>query len=228
MLGSTVHLRTGYFLPICLTIASLAGEPAAYAKKPDLAMPLSAWRVVKRESGPVNYYTFYKNAEPPFIRGSYTPPLKTVVLGYQVPEAERARVRFLRWKWRAITLPEGGNECADGKGDSAAVLYVSWKHLLRWYAVKYVWSAVGPKGAVCDKQRNLFAAQDTVILQSGAPLNTWRDESIDLDAEFRKHFADGDPKADVPDFMGVGIMTDGDQTHSNSAADYAEFYLGRR
>jgi hypothetical protein len=91
-----------------------------------------------------------------------------------------------------------------------------------------VWSAVGTKGAVCDKKRNPFVAQDTVILESGAPINTWRDETIDLDAAFREHFANNDPKAKVPDFMGVGLMTDGDQTQSKSAADYAEFTLGRR
>jgi hypothetical protein len=99
---------------------------------------------------------------------------------------------------------------------------------MRWYAVKYVWSDVGTKGAICDKKRNPFAAQDTVILESGGPVNVWRDENLDLDAEFRKHFADGDPSADVPDFMGVGLMTDGDQTQSDSVADYAEFSLRRR
>jgi hypothetical protein len=59
-------------------------------------------------------------------------------------------------------------------------------------------------------------------------LNVWRDETLDLDAAFRRHFAEGDPTADVPDFMGVGIMTDGDQTQSESMADYAQFSLRRR
>jgi len=97
------------------------------------------------------------------------------------------------WKWRAISIAPRGNECVAGKGDSAAVIYVSWRRLLRWYAVKYAWSTVGTKGVTCDKKRNPFAAQDTVILQSGGPVNVWRDENVDLDVEFRKHFADGDP-----------------------------------
>jgi hypothetical protein len=225
---STLKSRNGHFFFLCFAVVTLFHEPTTRASKSDLRMPISDWRVVKRESGPVNYYTLHQNAEPPFIRGSYSPPLKTVVLGYQVPDSERERVRFLHWKWRAVTLPEGGNECIKGKGDSAAVIYVSWRRFLRWYAVKYVWSAVGTKGAVCDKRRNPFVAQDTVILESGAPTNTWRDEFIDLDTEFRKHFTDGDAKAEVPDFMGVGLMTDGDQTHSISVADYADFYLNRR
>ena len=50
---------------------------------------------------------------------------------------------------------------------------------------------------------------------------------VDLKQEFRRHFGDGDPNAEVPDFVGVGIMTDGDQTKSESSADYADFVLKR-
>jgi hypothetical protein len=45
----------------------------------------------------------------------------------------------------------------------------------------------------------------------------------DLRAEYRRHFEDGRPDVEVPDFAGVGIMSDGDQTRSDSAADYAGF-----
>jgi hypothetical protein len=219
--------RPMHFL-LRLSLALVLVVSTGGAQRADLTMPMRDWRVVKSESGPVNYYTLRSEGSLQFIRGSYRPPFETTVLGYQLPDRERSRVRWLHWKWRAITLPAGGNECVANKGDSAAVIYVSWRRLLRWYAVKYVWSAVGTKGATCDKKRNPLAAQDTVILESGAPVNVWRDENVDLDAEFRKHFADGDPKADVPDFMGVGLMTDGDQTHSDSVADYAEFSLRRR
>ena len=191
------------------------------------ALALASFRVVPRESGPTNYYRLFKDADPPFIRGEYHAPYETAVLGVQVPEADRASARALSWRWRAVTLPKGGNECESGKGDSAAVIYVSWRRTLRWYALKYVWSAVGPKGAVCDKKSNPFAAQNTVVLESGAPLGEWKTERIDLKAEFRKHFEGGDTNAPVPDFMGVGLMTDGDQTHSDSSADYASFVLER-
>jgi hypothetical protein len=50
---------------------------------------------------------------------------------------------------------------------------------------------------------------------------------IDLKGAFRRHFENGDPRAEVPSFMGVGIMTDGDQTNSRSVADYAQFVLYR-
>ena len=203
--------------------AALGGAAEAGARR----LPVADFRVVERESGPTNYYRLFKDADPPFIRAEYHPPYETTVLGVQVPDADRASARALSWRWRAVTLPKGGNECEAGKGDSAAVVYVSWRRTLRWYALKYVWSAVGPKGAVCDKKSNPFMAQDTVVLQSGAPLNAWRSERIDLKAEFRRHFENGDPQASVPDFLGVGIMSDGDQTRSDSSADYADFVLER-
>ena len=199
--------------------SSAAGEPSS-----DLPLPLARWKIVERESGPVNYYTLYKSAQPPFVRAEYKPSYKTAVLGFQLPDDERSRAKRLRWKWRAITLPNGGNECKDGKGDSAAVVYVTWKRGLRWYTLKYVWSAVGKKGAVCDSKRNPFVAQDTVIVESGGPLNEWKTVNLDLRAEFRNHFENGDANADVP-ISGIGIMTDGDQTGSISVGDYAEFVI---
>jgi hypothetical protein len=205
----------------------VSAAPASGGAHGELPLPVSRWRVVKRESGPVNYYTVVQDPALPYIHAEYRPPYQTMVLGYPLPEADRSIASRLRWQWRAVTLPAGGNECAVGKGDSAAVLYVSWRRGLRWYTIKYVWSAVGPKGAVCDRKRNPFVAQDTVILESGGPLKSWKTEEIDLKSEFRKHFADGDPKADVPALLGIGLMTDGDQTKSESAADYASFVVVR-
>jgi hypothetical protein len=184
-----------------------------------------SFKLVERESGSVNYYRVVNSPEFPFIRSEYLPRYETAVVGFQVPEGERGNVAGLSWSWRPQKFPAGGDECKDGKGDSAAVVYVTWKRGLRWYTLKYVWSSVGTKGMVCDRKRNPFVAQDTVILESGGTPGVWKQESIDLRAAFRKHFADGDPKASVPEFAGIGLMSDGDQTKSESAADYGNFNI---
>ena len=44
-------------------------------------------------------------------------------------------------------------------------------------------------------------------------------------AEFRAHFENGNQRAEVPDFIGIGLMSDGDQTKSVSAADYTGFAI---
>jgi Protein of unknown function (DUF3047) len=214
--------RAPAVLAILMGAALAAGAVAAAPQAP-WPMPVGAFRLVERTSGPVNYYSV-QAGPPAHIHSQYEPGLKTAVIGYAARDYQ-ARASKLRWKWRAMALPRGGDECREGKGDSAAVVYVSWKRGLRYYTLKYVWSAVGQRGAVCDKKRNPFLAQDTVIVESGAPLATWKSVDLDLKAEFRKHFEDGNPHADVPDFFGVGLMSDGDQTHSASSADFADFSL---
>jgi hypothetical protein len=161
------------------------------------------------------------------LRSEYHPPDKTSLYGWQAPDGERERVRSITWSWRARVLPHGGNECVHGKEDSAASVYLTWRRGLRWYTLKYVWSASGAKGAVCHPKRNPFVAQDTVILETGPSGGAWRTETIDLAAAFRRHFEHGDPSAPVPPFYGIGLLTDGDQTGSPSSADFGTFTLAR-
>jgi DUF3047 family protein len=226
-----VHLGAtslGLALPLLLAVSSADGpghdtQTGAAAARPPLSqtpMDVHSFKVVENYSGPVSYYRLVEDPSGAYIRAVYRPPLETVTLAAEIPDALRQGTKLVRWKWRAQVLPKGGNECAPGLGDSAAVVYISWKRGLKWYSIKYVWSTDGPKGSVCDKKRNLFVVQDTVILESGGPTNVWKEEQIDPSAEFRAHF-----EGDVPDFLGIGLMSDGDQTNSVSAADYAGFLL---
>jgi hypothetical protein len=212
------------FIVACGALLGLA-PAAASANPPQVVVDVGSFRVVDSQSGPDDYYTVVRDAPLPFIHAQYRPGLATTVLGWQAPDQARSTARILRWKWRVEAFPRGGDECAKGREDSAAVVYVTWKHLLRWTTLKYVWSSVGTRGTTCGRRRNPFVQQDTVILESGGATDTWVSEEIDLRAEYRRHFADGAADADVPDFAGVGIMSDGDQTHSDSSADYAGFSL---
>jgi hypothetical protein len=219
------RMGSGYLAGVLAgaAVVALAAEAAWAAPAPPWSLPVQSFRLVERVSGPVNYYKVLPGP-PALIRSRYEPGYKTAVVGYDA-KAWQERATRLRWRWRALELPRGGDECKDGKGDSAAVVYVSWKRGLRYYTLKYVWSAVGHRGAICDKKRNPFLAQDTVILESGGATNEWKSVELDLHAEFRKHFEGGRADADVPDFFGVGLMSDGDQTQSPSSADFAEFAL---
>ncbi len=177
---------------VACTTGAAQSSPSSTPK--ELHLGVKKWQILERESGPVNYYEVVADPEMPFIRAHYKPPVQTAILAYMVDDADRPRVRGLRWKWRVHNFPPGGDECIVAKGDSAAGVFVVWKRGMR---------------------------------ESGGELNVWRSEELDLKAEFRKHFEDGDPNADVPDFMGVGIMTDGDQTNTEIVADYADFVLLR-
>jgi hypothetical protein len=198
------------------------------AAERDLVVEPRAWRIVESESGPANYYSIVKDSEREFVRAHYVPPMKTALLGWQPPERDRAKLKSVRWSWRARIVPKGADECTAGKGDSAAVVYLTWKRGLRYYTLKYVWSAGNvAAGRVCARKRNPFVAQDTIVKEAGPPRGAWETVEVDLDSAFRRHFEDGDAKADVPKFFGVGIMSDGDQTKSESSADFGTFTFSR-
>jgi hypothetical protein len=209
---------------LALTTPGVAFAEPAEDKRP-VRLDVHDFRIVERESGKTNYFSIVDDPKQPFIQARYLPSYETAVFGIRVPESVRGSAHYLQWTWRATTLPKDGSECIPGRGDSAASVYVTWKRGLRWYSLKYVWSTVDAVGSVCRRTRNPFVAQDTVVLESGGPLDTWVTETIDLRSEFRRHLKDGDLSADVPDFVGVGVMADGDQSHSASGADFADFVV---
>ena len=213
---------------VAVLVAAASGVPPSVAHAEGaLRIEPKDWRLVERESGPVNYYRVVKEGESVFLRATYTPPTKTAVVGWQTPDGERERIRKVAWTWRARTLPKGADECTKGKGDSAAVVYLTFKRGLRYYTLKYVWSASVERGRVCRKKRTPFVAEDTIILASGPSGGTFRSVEIDVAREFRQHFEDGDANASVAPFVGIGLMTDGDQTASESSADFGTFTLTR-
>lgn len=208
-------------------VASLLAPGPQASAEGALRIEPKDWRLVERESGPVNYYRVVKEGDLVLLRATYTPPTKTSVVGWQAPDAERERIRKVSWTWRARTLPKGADECTQGKGDSAAVVYLTFKRGLRYYTLKYVWSASAERGKVCRKKRTPFVAEDTIILESGPSGGTFRTVELDVAREYRRHFEGGDATATVPPFVGIGLMTDGDQTGSESSADFGTFTLAR-
>src|SRR3954466_1843895 len=210
-------------LPI---LATLLSSPLQKAPSPERTVPLDVheFRVLGEDYDPENpgkevptYYRVVDDAGLSFIRGAYTPPRATVTLFHTVSDDLRRGVRRLRWRWRAQALPRGGNECANGLGDSAAAVYVTWKRGLRWYSLKFIWSTDAPLGATCNRMRNPLVASDSIVLRTGTAGDGWVDETVDPDALFREHFEGGNPKAEIPELQGIGLMSDGDQTNSVSA-----------
>ena len=198
------------------------------------AVPLDvhAFKVLGQEYDPENPHqpdpTYYQTIDDPkqsFIHGEYLPPKPTVTLFYGVPDELHHGVRRMTWRWRAQVLPRKGNECAAGLGDSAAAVYVTWKRGMRWYSLKFIWSSDAPLGATCNRMRNPFVASDSIVLRTGTVSAGWVEETIDPEELFRQHFSNGDPRSEVPELQGIGLMSDGDQTGSISAADYAGFVL---
>jgi hypothetical protein len=209
-----------------LALALAAGDGRGADDAPPAVFDVRKFQPVEGpSSGPAVYYSVVEEASGAILRGTYRPGLETVAMGIEVPEPFRKRARLLRWRWRVRAFPVGGNECRAGRGDSAASVIAAFKRGLRWYMLKYVWSPVAPLGAVCDRKRTLLLVRDTIILESGGASGTWLNEVVDVHQSFIDHFAGGNRNADVPDLVGIAVLTDGDQTHSEASADWAGFQL---
>ena len=221
-------------IPTLATVLLLAGalQPEGATQLRAVPLDVHDFKVLGETYDPENprppeptYSRTIDGPQQSFIRGVYLPPQPTVTLFQQVPDELHHGVRRMQWRWRAQVLPRRGNECASGRGDSAAAVYVTWKRGLRWYSLKFIWSSDAPLGATCNRVRNPLVASDSIVLRTGAASSAWVEETIDPEKLFRQHFANGNPAAELPELQGIGVMSDGDQTGSVSAADYAGFTL---
>lgn len=186
-------------------------------------IPPGAFTVFKEDSGPVNYYSVGEDEGSSVLRAMYRPGLGNVVLKAGVPGAARQAVRSVSWRWRARVLPKDANDCGPGASDSAASVFLAFKAGLKLMVIKYVWSTVGTVGTSCQSARGWFFDRDTTLLQVGGPLDVWTSYTVDPRREFVKHY--GGKLEDVPDFVAIGVMTDGDNSQTPAEADYADFVI---
>ena len=179
--------------------------------------------MVKRSSGPVDYYTVETGADGAFLAARYRPPLDTVVRGIEVPQGLRRTLAALSWRWRVRAFPKGGDDCNPDVGDAAGGVFATFKAGLKVMVIKYVWNSVGPANRSCELVNNLFFAKRVVVLRSGGALDTWRTETVDPRRDYVRYYGGG--LEEVPDFVALAVLTDGDATNSPSEADYADVVL---
>jgi DNA-binding MarR family transcriptional regulator len=96
-------------------VAALIGVPVAFSDPAralatasrELRVDLHSFRVIARDSGPVNYYSLVDQAAWPYIHAAYRPPYETTVLGYAFPEQLRGQSHRYggsgeRWSCRVV------------------------------------------------------------------------------------------------------------------------------
>jgi hypothetical protein len=132
---------------------------------------------------------------------------------------------ILTWCWRANALPPGGDERITETNDSAAGLYVIFHE--NWFGlpiqIKYVWSTTLPVGTI--GRRDMIARPYFFVEQSGdESLGQWEFEQVDIVADYDRVF-DEIPKNRT---LGIGVLTDSNNTHTYAEADYADFRVWPR
>lgn len=125
---------------------------------------------------------------------------------------------IVSWRWRAKALPKGANESSGATNDSACGVYIMFSQF-RQYGIKYVWSSSLPVGTVVTKTPGKMYF---IVLDSGAGnLGKWRSHKVNVLEDYKKVFGQDAPKN--LQSQGIGILTDGNATHSRAACDYDDF-----
>lgn len=129
---------------------------------------------------------------------------------------------FLEWQWKAEQRVHQLDEKTKTGDDYAARVYVVARTgLFPWQvkAINYVWSFDSPKG---DFWQNPFTQRAIMVSMRSAVHRTgdWQRERVDIRADFKRYFG-----LDINRIDGVAIMTDSDNSHSQSIAYYSDIKL---
>ena len=143
-------------------------------------------------------------------------------------EVDIAQYPYLNWKWRPNIFPPDGDETVKKKCDVVAsvnvvLVAVKWKPK----TIKYSWSTTLPVGT---RSRSPFskwpARADIVVIRSGiGDQEGWITEKVNVLEDYKKLYK----KESVESFEigAIVLMSDSDNTGSESAADYDDIYFSR-
>jgi len=105
---------------------------------------------------------------------------------------------FLRWRWKAVTLPAGADVRKKETDDQAIQLYVAfeptgWPKKLNIPLIGYIWDTEAPTGIdVASSQLFAGKVRYMVLRNKEDALNRWYSEERDLVADYKRLFPDID------------------------------------
>ena len=165
--------------------------------------------------------------------------------GLVYPLAVNAEERpFLRWRWKAMNLVEGGDVRRREGDDYPVRIYVSFRYSperlslverARFAAARvlygeypphaglnYIWDARAPVGTMAP---NPFTDRVRMIVVESGPdrLQQWLSYERDIVADYRRAFGE-----EPPPIAGVALMTDADNTGETVTAFYGDIELAPR
>lgn len=124
----------------------------------------------------------------------------------------------LAWSWRPRQFPRGGDERNSGTNDSVLAVYmaVPYSKVRGPKAMKYIWSEKVPAGTALTSNSGLTQVR---VVESGRDKGGWVDERVNVLEDWKAAFKE----KETPKVVGIGVLTDADDTKSTASGDYANF-----
>lgn len=124
---------------------------------------------------------------------------------------------IMRWRWRVLNLPTGGDGRVAAKDDQPVALYVGTNAWLKKHSIAYRWECETPKGFEGDTSYagGLVRVHFITLCDKKMPVGEWRTESRNVAADFKKIYGT------VPREFALSVMGNSQYTKSDTKAEIA-------
>lgn len=154
------------------------------------------------------------------MRSSYLAGTEAKYISKEI-DVDTAEYPFLRWRWRVRKLPTGGRVLDRKVSDAGAQVYLVWTVGRRKHIVKYYWAANDKVGDELHQSSLIFGKLFGLVLEAGPPLDQWKVETRNVYEDYFRGFG----VHPVEHLRALAILSDADETKSESEADYADFQI---
>ena len=169
-----------------------------------------------REEG--EYYAVMADADGQYLKlRTRNESLRLVIPNASTFDWDLTRTPELSWRWRPVTLPDGGDEVR--RDDTAGAMYVTFYFdwLRRPRSIKYTHSTTLPVGTVVDR-----GVLQVIVVSSGAsPHGDWVGIERNVLEDYRRVFGKEPPSHPVS----IAVWSDSDTTQSESEIDIDDIRL---
>ena len=132
-------------------------------------------------------------------------------------KVDLTKTPIMRWRWRVLNLPAGGDGRVAAKDDQPVALYLGTSAWLKKHSVAYRWENETPKGFEGDTSYGggIVHVHFITLCDKNMPVGEWRTESRNVAADFKKAYGT------VPRDFALSVMGNSQYTKSDTKAEIA-------
>lgn len=132
-------------------------------------------------------------------------------------KVDLTKTPIMRWRWRVLNLPSGGDGRVAAKDDQPVALYIGTSGWFKKQSLAYRWENETPKGYEGNTVYGggIVQVHFITLCDKTAPLGEWRTESRNVAEDFKKAYGS------VPREFALSIMGNSQYTKSDTRAEIA-------